>query len=90
MLLAPDASLDGGLLDMVALGHVPKSRFLPLIPNVFKGTHVERAGVRVLRASTVRIEADRSFTMYADGDPIADLPVTVRALAGAVNVIAPR
>lgn len=90
MLLAPDASLDDGLLDVVTVGHVPKTRFLRLLPSVFKGKHVEQPAVRVERASTVRIEADRSFTMYADGDPIADLPVTVRALAGAVNVIAPR
>jgi diacylglycerol kinase family enzyme len=27
--------------------------------------------------------------MYADGDPIAELPVTVRALPQAVRVIAP-
>jgi YegS/Rv2252/BmrU family lipid kinase len=89
MLLAPDASLDDGLLDVVTVGHVSKMRFLRLLPSVFKGKHVEQPAVRVERASTVRIAADRSFTMYADGDPIADLPVTVRALPGAVNVIAP-
>jgi diacylglycerol kinase family enzyme len=27
--------------------------------------------------------------LYADGDPIAELPVTVRALEGAVRVIVP-
>jgi diacylglycerol kinase family enzyme len=27
--------------------------------------------------------------MYADGDPIAELPVTVRALPGAVRAIVP-
>jgi diacylglycerol kinase family enzyme len=27
--------------------------------------------------------------MYADGDPIAELPVTVRALPGAVRVLMP-
>jgi hypothetical protein len=27
--------------------------------------------------------------MYADGDPIGELPVRVRAVAGAVNVIVP-
>jgi diacylglycerol kinase family enzyme len=27
--------------------------------------------------------------VYADGDPIAELPVTVRALAAAVRVIVP-
>jgi diacylglycerol kinase family enzyme len=38
----------------------------------------------------VAISADRPFTMYADGDPIGDLPVTVRALPRAVKVMVPR
>jgi YegS/Rv2252/BmrU family lipid kinase len=89
MLLAPDASLDDGLLDVVMVEHVSKTRFLRLLPSVFKGEHVKQAAVRVQRASTVEIAADRSFTMYADGDPIAELPVTVRALPAAVKVIGP-
>jgi diacylglycerol kinase family enzyme len=35
------------------------------------------------------MSADRPFTLYADGDPIAELPVTVRAVPGAVRVIVP-
>ena len=57
---------------------------------MFKGAHVASPTSTVLRAREVEISADRPFTMYADGDPIAELPVTVRALPGAVSVIAPR
>ena len=91
MYAAPDAELDDGLLDIVALADMPKRRFLfSLMPKVFKGTHINEPEVTVLRAREVAISADRSFAMYADGDPIAQLPVTVRALAGAVRVIVPR
>jgi YegS/Rv2252/BmrU family lipid kinase len=89
MLLAPDASLDDGLLDVVMVEHAPKRRFLRLLPTVFKGEHVRQPTVHVERSGTVQIAADRSFTMYADGDPIAELPVTVRALPAAANVIVP-
>ncbi len=41
------------------------------------------------RASS-RSAADRPFTMYADGDPIGELPVRVRALRGAVTMLTPR
>ena len=37
------------------------------------------------RVAEVRIEADRPFTVYADGDPIADLPATVRVLPRALT-----
>ena len=42
-----------------------------------------------LPAAEVEISADRPFTLYADGDPIAQLPARVRALPGAVRVLVP-
>jgi YegS/Rv2252/BmrU family lipid kinase len=91
MYAAPDAELDDGLLDIVTCATMPKRRFLfSLMPKVFKGIHVNEPEVTVLRAREVAISADRPFTMYADGDPIAELPVTVRALPGAVQVLVPR
>jgi YegS/Rv2252/BmrU family lipid kinase len=89
MFLAPDASLEDGLLDVVMVEDVPKRRFLRQLPTVFKGEHALQPTVHVQKGATVEIAADRSFTMYADGDPIAELPVTVRALPAAVRVITP-
>jgi YegS/Rv2252/BmrU family lipid kinase len=91
MRAAPDAILDDGLLDVMVLESIGKLAFLTkILPKVFKGTHVHEPGVRVFRAREVSISADRPFTMYADGDPIGELPVTVRAVPGAVRVIVPR
>jgi YegS/Rv2252/BmrU family lipid kinase len=89
MYIAPDASLEDGMLDVLTIAEMPKLRFLRLLPTVFKGRHVLRPEVTVRRAREVRVSADRAFTMYADGDPIAELPVTVRALPRAVRVIVP-
>ena len=89
MFVAPDALLDDGELDVVCVADGPKSRFLANLPKVFKGAHVNDPSVRVLRGASVRLEADRPFVVYADGDPIAPLPVTVRALPGAVRIICP-
>jgi diacylglycerol kinase family enzyme len=90
MRAAPDAILDDGLLDVVVLESVGKLAFVTkILPKVFKGTHVHEPGVKTFRAREVSIKADRPFTMYADGDPIGELPVTVRAVPGAVRVIVP-
>jgi YegS/Rv2252/BmrU family lipid kinase len=90
MLAAPDALLDDGLLEVVICEEISKRRFLTdLLPRVFKGTHVELPTVQVFRAKAVEVSADRPFTMYADGDPIGELPVRVSAVQGAVNVIMP-
>jgi YegS/Rv2252/BmrU family lipid kinase len=91
MYAAPGAELDDGLLDIVTCSDMPKWRFLTsLLPKVFKGTHIDEPEVTVLRASEVTITADRPFTLYADGDPVAELPVTVRVLPGAIRMLVPR
>jgi YegS/Rv2252/BmrU family lipid kinase len=89
MWLVPDAELDDGLLDVVLTADQPKLRYLRGLPKVFKGSHVREPAVTILRGREVSFHADRPFTAYADGDPIADLPATVRVLPGALRVIAP-
>jgi YegS/Rv2252/BmrU family lipid kinase len=90
MRAAPGAMLDDGLLEVVVLESIGKLAFLTkLLPRVFKGTHVDLPSVHVFRAAEVEISADRPFTMYADGDPIGELPVRVRAVRGAVTVLVP-
>jgi YegS/Rv2252/BmrU family lipid kinase len=89
MLLAPDASLSDGLLDIVTIAHIPKLRFLRLLPTVFKGAHVREPNVELVRGHRLHVSADRPFTLYADGDPIAELPVTIDVVPEAVRVLVP-
>jgi YegS/Rv2252/BmrU family lipid kinase len=89
MYLAPHAELDDGRLDVVLSERDPKLHHLTLMAKVFKGTHVDDPYIRWLAGSEIEVSADRPFTMYADGDPIGDLPVTVRVSKQALRVIAP-
>jgi YegS/Rv2252/BmrU family lipid kinase len=89
MFLAPDARLDDGQLDVV-MGWPPSRRaFIACLRDVFKGTHLQRDWIEVLRGAEVRIAADRPFTVFADGDPIGELPVTIRAVPAAIQVLLP-
>jgi diacylglycerol kinase family enzyme len=89
MFVAPDAEIDDGLLDVVMYRQGTKRRFLYNVTKSFKGRLQESPSVHVVRAREVRISADRPFTMYADGDPIAELPATVTTRHRALRVIAP-
>ena len=89
MRLVPDASLDDGQLDVVLTRASPKSRFLRNLPRVFKGAHVGEPSLVFLRGREIRFHADRPFTVYADGDPIAELPVTIDVRPRALKVLAP-
>jgi len=90
MYAAPNAELDDGLLDVVVCERTSRFTFVfRVLPRVFKGTHVELPYVHELRAREVMVSADRPFAMYADGDPVGDLPVTVRVRPGALTVLVP-
>jgi YegS/Rv2252/BmrU family lipid kinase len=89
MHVAPDARLDDGALDVVWLAESSRAGLVRLLAKVFRGTHVHDPGVSVRRAAEVTVSADRPFTVYADGDPIAGLPVTLRAVPAALKVLVP-
>jgi YegS/Rv2252/BmrU family lipid kinase len=89
MFLAPAAELDDGALDVILIARTGKLRFLRSLPKVFKGTHVDEPSVTVLRGREVRVSADRAFTVYADGDPIGELPIVLRAVPHALKVLMP-
>ena len=57
----------------------------------FKGTTCDDPAVTLPDAAArSRSSADRPFTIYADGDPIADLPATVTRREAPLRVIVPR
>jgi YegS/Rv2252/BmrU family lipid kinase len=90
MFIAPDAELDDGEFDIVAVGEAGKLRSLASMPKVFKGTHVEEDWVRVFRARHLELSASHPYPVYADGEHISDLPASLRVLPQALNVIVPR
>jgi YegS/Rv2252/BmrU family lipid kinase len=89
MWLVPGAEIDDGQLDVVLTADRPKLRYLRGVAKVFKGTHVGEPGLTFLRGREISFRADRPFTAFADGDPIAELPATVRVVPNALRVIAP-
>ena len=50
---------------------------------------VELSGVELMRGKEIAFHADRPFAAYADGDPIADLPVTIRVVPRSLKVLVP-
>jgi YegS/Rv2252/BmrU family lipid kinase len=89
MFIAPDAKLDDAEFDIVVVGDVGKLRFVGNLPKVFKGTHVEEDEVRVFRAPRLQLSASRPLPVYADGEHLTELPVSLRLLPKALSVIAP-
>ena len=82
------ASMDDGLLDVVVINPVSKTRFVRVFPRLYRGTHVtlpefERHRVREVTLSSPGIVA------YGDGERLGPLPMTTTVRPGALRVFAP-
>jgi len=89
MLMAPQAELDDGQLDVVAIGRASKARFLRSLPLVFKGEHLDEPTVSIFRGQTIEVAADRPFDIYADGDPVGSVPAIISVQPKCLRVIVP-
>jgi diacylglycerol kinase (ATP) len=89
MRIAPDASYDDGLLDVVVVGRMSVLGLARAFPTIYTGQHIHHPAVTVRRARSVRLSAP-GITAYADGERFGTLPLTVEAVPGAVSVLVPR
>jgi YegS/Rv2252/BmrU family lipid kinase len=89
MRITPDAVLDDGVFDVCMVHRMGKPTLLAQLPRLFTGGHIRHPAVEVARARRVRIDADRPFTLYADGEEIGPLPATLTLEPSALEVVAP-
>ncbi len=93
MRIAPSAQLDDGLLDLITIGPVPRTRFPSVLARVFRGTHLDGRFLTQRHVRQLRIALAPGCTsydgVYADGEPIATLPVTICVDPAALRVVAP-
>jgi YegS/Rv2252/BmrU family lipid kinase len=91
MYAAPQAELDDGLLDVILCATHTKRQFLSrTLPGVFKGTYLELPWITCFTGKKIEVSSDRPFVMYADGDPLTDLPATIEVRPRSLHVVVPR
>lgn len=88
MLIAPDARIDDGLLDLFAVDRMSRLRFVRLLPKVFHGEHIGEPEVSITPVTSVRISAVEGIVAYADGERIGPLPVRVEVVPRALRLLA--
>jgi len=84
MKVCPDASISDGLFDVMVLGRVSRIELLKVFPKVYRGGHVGHPAVTFYRCN--EIEIDGSGSSFADGEPIAQLPLRAQCVSAALKV----
>lgn len=88
MKICPATSPTDGLAQVVVIGDVSRGTFLRVFPRVFGGSHVKHPKVQTYTARTVTVtaHAGADVVMWADGDELGPLPVSIEIVPGAIRV----
>lgn len=88
-LIAPDAVLDDGLLDVVLLGQLSRRRLLRLFPTIYSGRHVLYKEIRTFKAKEIRIMAPADIMLAPDGETRGSTPATISCLQRDLRIFSP-
>jgi YegS/Rv2252/BmrU family lipid kinase len=89
MKIAPEAKLDDGLLDVVAVGDLDTLKILTNVYRLYLGTHLGMREVRHAHARRIRVAADKPdevVLIEVDGELSGALPATFEILPRALRV----
>lgn len=88
MHVAPEASLNDNLLDVVVIGDVGKFDLLKSLPMVYKGTHGTHPKVSMEKAANISVESLERVLVHADGELLGEGPASFWLVPGALSIVA--
>jgi diacylglycerol kinase (ATP) len=97
MQVAPGATVDDGVLDIIMMRHGSRLAFLRVLARIRGGSHLSLAQVEAARGTEVTLTIGADMPVAADGDTLpwaaplpAGTPLRLRAVPGALTVLTPR
>jgi diacylglycerol kinase (ATP) len=87
MLIAPEANVEDGLLDLFIVHAMSRLELLKVFPKVYSGRHVTHPAVEFVRAKSVKLSSG-NMPVYSDGEARGHSPLTATVVPGALSVFA--
>lgn len=85
-LMAPNAKIDDGLLDITLLGRLTRRRLLKCFPKIFTGEHIYLDEIETFQAKRLSVTTDIPKVLTPDGELLGITPVTIECLHQAIEV----
>jgi YegS/Rv2252/BmrU family lipid kinase len=82
MLIAPNASIRDGWLDVVVTDAISRAELLMTFPKVFSGAHMSHPAVNIFRGKRLHLETDPPSLLTPDGETLGTTPIDVEILPG--------
>jgi len=88
-LLAKDAKIDDGKLDVIAVKACPLMELIALFIKLLKGEHLQDENIIYIRTDKIRVNCAHDIETDIDGEPGPLFPVEINAVKGEINFFAP-
>lgn len=85
-LIAPEAKIDDGLLDVIILKKISRPKILRLFPTIYSGKHVNYQEVETRKVKSITIETKQPMPLMPDGEFIGETPVTISCIPKAIDI----
>ncbi len=87
MKMAPDARVDDGLFDLIAIDALSRARLLSCFPKIFSGTHLKLPEVKVHRGKTMTFDLPSSMPTIIDGEVLDIRLQSIEVVPRALSVV---
>jgi diacylglycerol kinase (ATP) len=84
--IAPQASVNDGLLDVVIFLEMPIMELMPLLVSVLTGNHADNKNVITFSTSKLLVESDQPISTDIDGEKGSELPLDISVLHNRIRV----
>ena len=92
MMIAPQAEVNDGYLDVTIVKKVSRLELLRVFPKVYRGEHLTHPAVISRRTRKVEIQIDRRQALFGDGEEMFDVGpegAMIRVRPGVLRVVTP-
>ena len=81
MLMAPQALIDDGFMDIIIAKPLTKKRLLSALPKIYTGRHIFMEEIRYIKAKKAQIRTIPNKTLLPDGEILGQTPGTLQVHA---------
>lgn len=95
MKIAPGATVDDGILDVIGVASPTRRALLKSLPKVYDGSHVDLPEVHVVRGTRVELNAEPDVPFAGDGELLGraplpgQAPVVVEVMPAGLAILTP-
>lgn len=83
-LIAPEAVINDGLLDVIILKKISRFKILRLFPTIYSGKHINYQEIESRKVKSITIETRHPMPLMPDGEFLGATPVTISCIPKAL------